>query len=61
MDEISVGTGLITGCMVRGLGAYESALMAQRLQFLGAESSFQRMSSLDLIEFIKRLELCDNG
>ena len=49
--------GLITGCMAIGLDAYESSLMAQRLQFLGARSAFQRMSALDLIESIKRLKL----
>ena len=49
--------GLITGCMAIGFDAYESSLMAQRLQFLGARSASQRMSALDLIESIKRLKL----
>jgi len=49
--------GAITGLMAHGLSVYQSSLMAQRLQFLGAESSFQRISPLDLIESIKGLNL----
>ena len=49
--------GLITGFMAQGLPAYDASLKAQRLQFLGAESSVQRMTAIDLIESIKRINI----